>query len=93
MIESIEREGTKVVIKINMGLEVSGTILPLSWECQHEYVAELLKDQLWKQFKEFKMQIANQTVKYPLLYLTRKEVSELKSMLVKEWNGVRHCRK
>ena len=93
MIESIEREGTKVVIRINTGLNIEKLVLYFEWNCSYEYVAELLKYQLCNQFKELKKQIAKQTAKHPLIYLTREEVSELKSTLVHEWNGSKHCRK
>lgn len=87
MIESIEREGTKVVIRINTGLNIEKPILSFYWECQDEYVAELLKYQLRNQFDEFKKEIAKQ----PYLYLKPKELSELKSKLVHGWNGSKHC--
>lgn len=87
MIESIEREGTKVVIKINTGLQVEKPILSFYWECQFEYVAELLKYQLRNQFDKLKKKIAKQ----PHFYIEPKELSELKSKLVHEWNGAKHC--
>ena len=87
MIEAIEREGTKVIIQINTGLQVAKSVLDFEWECQHEYMAELLKYQLWEQETKYKEKIARQ----PHLYLEPKELSELKSKLVKEWNGSKHC--
>ena len=86
MIESIGRDGTNVIIQINTGLQVAKPILSFVWECQHEYVAELLKYQLWDQEFRYKAEIAKQ----PHLYLEPKEISALKSKLVKEWNGSKH---
>ena len=91
MIESIEREGTRVIININTGLAIQWKNIALNLETGKELFAELLKDRLHNQFKEFKKEIAQQVVKYPLLYLEREEVSKLKSMLVKEWDGSKHC--
>ena len=91
MIESIEREGTDIVVRINTGLDVKGNILLFRWSTRDELFAELLKDQLRNQFNEFKKEIARQTAKFPLLYLSREEVSKLKSTLVREWNGANHC--
>lgn len=87
MIESIERDGTKVVVEINTGLEVDKPVLCLEWECTFEYIAELLKYQLWEQEAKYKKKIAEQ----PHLYLEPKQLSELKSKLVHEWNGSKHC--
>ena len=87
MIESIERDGTDVLIEINTGLNTKENILILRWEAENENFAELLKYQLRNQFDEFKKEIAEQ----PHLYLKPKEISELKSKLVKEWNGSKHC--
>lgn len=87
MIESIERVGTKVVIKIRTGIQVKESVLSFDWECEYEYVAELLKYQLLEQEAKDKQDIAKQ----PHLYLVPKELSELKSKLDHEWNGSKHC--
>lgn len=91
MIKSIEREGTKVVIRIDTGLDIDKKIIILNYETNSEIYAELLKLQLWDQREKFQKQIAQSVIKYPLLYLTCEEVSKLKSMLIKEWNGAKHC--
>lgn len=91
MIEFIKREDTKIVIGINTGLNTKGNVLLLEWDTRKEVFAELLKNQLRNQLKEFRKEIARQTAKYPLLYLSPEEVSGLKSNLVKEWNGAKHC--
>ena len=90
MIEYIKREDTKIVVGINTGLNIKDNVLLLKLDTGEEIFAELLKEQLNKQLKEFKKEIARQAAKYPLLYLNSEEVSELKSMLVKEWNGAKH---
>ena len=87
MIESIEREGTKVVIRINTGLNVNENILHFEWEAEDETFAELLKYRLWDQESKYKANIARQ----PWLCLEPKEISELKSKLVHGWNGSKHC--
>ena len=87
MIESIERDGAKVVIKINTGLNVAKPILNFYCEGQYEFIAELVKNQLWKQEVKYKKKIAAQ----PHLYLEPKQLSALKSKLVHEWNGSKHC--
>ena len=87
MLESIEREGTKVVININTGLNVNEQILLFEWEAADEIFAELLQLQLREQERKYKAEIAKQ----PHLYLEPKEISELKSKLVHGWNGSKHC--
>ena len=87
MIESIDREGTKTIININTGLNVEKPVLGFYCECQYEYIAELLKNQLCEQFDELKKNIAKQLH----LYLDPEQISELKSKLVHEWNGSKHC--
>lgn len=91
MIESIKREYLDVIVEIDTGLDVNRNILHFKWNAGNELFAELLKDQLRNQFNEFKKEIARQTAKFPLLYLSREEVSKLKSTLVREWNGANHC--
>lgn len=87
MIDSIERNGTRVILNIDIGFKIEKPILPFSWECGKEYIAELLKDHLLDQLDKFKKEIASK----PHFYLEQEEISKLKSMLVREWNGTKHC--
>ena len=87
MIESIYRNGTKVILEIDTGLDLKGRILIFEWETTDERFASLLEDQLLEQFDKFKQKIAKQ----PHLYLKPKELSALKSKLIREWNGSKHC--
>ncbi len=91
MIESIEREGTKVIIKINTGLNVEKHVLWFVHELQHEYMSELLKEHLRDLMCKHKDKLRVEAAKNPHFYLEPKEISKLKSKLVKEWNGSKHC--
>lgn len=90
MIESIENEGTQIVIKINTGVVAEGNILVLKWEAKDEIFAELLKRQLWNELNNFKSKIVHAEATNPGYYLTDIEISSLKEKLHK-WDSSKHC--
>ena len=87
MIESIERDGCNVILKINLNLKVEKPVICFDFKCQDEYIAELLKRHLQKNLVSHNHQIAQN----PMSYLACDEISKLKSKLVKEWDGSKHC--
>ena len=91
MIESIKRDGTQVVLNIDTGLKVEKPVLMFRLECGKGYVAELLRKHLDTLMSDNNDELCKGVAKQPHLYLGPKELSELKSKLVHEWNGSKHC--
>ena len=91
MIESITRVEAKVIININTGLRVGRPIVCVPWDCQYEYAAELLKEHLQSLIVKHEDKLRKEAAKNPQFYLEPKELSKLKSKLVKEWDGSKHC--
>ena len=91
MIESITRGETQVIIKINTGLSVERPVVCFTWDCQYEYVAELLKEHLQSLIVKHEDKLREEAAKNPHYYLESKEISKLKSKLVHEWDGSKHC--
>ena len=87
MIESIIRTDNTVFLKINTGLCIKEPVIYFNYSAGSEMHAELLRNRLYDlQFKA-KQNIARNC----LVYLNKNEISKLKSKLVKEWNGSKHC--
>ena len=91
MIESITRGEAQVIIKINTGLSVERPVVCFTLDCQYEYVAELLKEHLQSLIGKHEDKLGEEAAKNPHYYLESKEISKLKSKLVHEWNGSKHC--
>lgn len=87
MIKLIRRDGTMVLFEIDTGMHIKEPWIYFSFDAGSEMHAELLRNYLYDlKFKEKKA-----IAKDCLMYLDREEISELKSKLMKKWNGARHC--
>lgn len=87
MIETIRRTDTTVRLEINTGLCIKEPVIFFTYDCSSEMSAELLRQHLYDLRFKSKQDIARDCI----MYLSKEEVSKLKSKLVKEWNGARHC--
>ena len=87
MIESIIRTESTVGIEINTGLCIKEPIIYFKFCADSELSAELLRQHLYDLRYKSKEAIARDC----LLYLSKEEKSRLKSKLVREWNGSKHC--
>ena len=87
MIESIRRSDGTILLEINTGLIIKSPIVWFSFDAGTEMSAELLRRHLY----DLKLKAKQDIAKDCLTYLSRKEISELKSKLVHGWNGSKHC--
>ena len=87
MIESIRRTDTVVSLEINTGLCIKEPVIYFNFNVDSEISAELLRQYLYDLQLEAKKDIARNC----LMYLDKIEKSKLKSKLVHEWNGSKHC--
>ena len=87
MIESIRRTDSTVFLEVNTGLCIKEPVIYFSFSAGSEMSAELLRQHLYDLRYKSKEAIARDC----LLYLSKEEKSRLKSKLVREWNGSKHC--
>ena len=87
MIESIRRIDATVLLEINTDLCIKSPVEYFSFDAGTERSAELLRKHLCDLKHKAHQAIARNCLKY----LDRDEISKLKSKLVKEWNGNKHC--
>ena len=86
-IYEIKRDGSRVIIYVHSNLKTKTPIYPFKFELKDTEYAELLKDhllQIEKKFYEF-------VAKNPEYFIFGKDISRLKSKLVKHWDGKNHC--
>ena len=86
MIVTITRTDITVLIEINTGLHIKEPVIYFQYNAGSEMGAELLKQYLYELRYKSKKNIAKDC----LMYLSKEEISELKSRL-KKWNGSKHC--
>lgn len=87
MIESIRRTESTVGLEINTGLCIKEPVIYFKYCADSELSAELLRQHLYELRFKGKQLIARDC----LSYLNKEEISALKSRLVKDWNGAKHC--
>ena len=87
MIESIRRTESTVFIEINTRLCIKEPVIRFNFDASSEMSAELLRQRLYDLRFEANRNIARDC----LMYLGKEEISKLKSRLVKEWDGSKHC--
>lgn len=87
MIESISRNGGTLLLEINTSLCIKSPIVWFGFDAVTELAAELLRKHLYDLMDNQKKEIARDCLRY----LSKEEISRLKSKLVKEWNGSKHC--
>ena len=87
MIESIRRTDATIVLEINTRLCIKEPVIYFSFDAGSEMHAELLRQRLYDLRFENRKNISRDC----LMYLNREEISKLKSKLVHEWNGSKHC--
>ena len=87
MIESIRRTESTVFLEINTGLSIKEPVIWFKFDDDSEMSAELLRQRLY----DFRFEANRSIARDCLMYLSKEEISKLKSRLVKDWNGSKHC--
>ena len=87
MIESIRRTDATILLEINTGVCIKSPIVWFSFDAGTEMSAELLRRHLY----DLRFESKKATAKDCLMYLSKEEISKLKSRLVHEWDGRKHC--
>jgi len=88
-IDFIERDNTKVVIRIDSDLGTCSPVYAFSFDCGDQEHAELLLRHLDKEWEKYQEAIAKEAY----IFGQPEDISALKKWLIENWDGRNHCRK